>query len=275
MHQNFHTLPYVELISLLNETNRPPGGKGTVRYWIQNAFITSSTRVLEIGCNTGFTSLELARCTSCHVVGIDVSASAIECAQENLRHDVGSIQNRVHFQVGDAHSLDFPADSFDAIVCGGALSFVRDRPQAIQEIRRVSKPWGFVCVSPLCYHSPPPSRLLADLETVLGFPLHPYRADDWRTMMTGAGFEEYHTSEVKLQAKSEARIDEYVTMLAAGYPAFSELDEDLRATLHQRLLQIFSIFNENHRYLQFLAGIFRKRHLEEQEELFVLPSSNS
>ena len=98
-------LNYVDFISLLKETNRPPGGKQTVQEWIKYANITSSSRVLEIGSNTGFTSLELARVTGCKVIGIDVNENAINEAILLLNKDEKKIQNLVEFKLGDALSI--------------------------------------------------------------------------------------------------------------------------------------------------------------------------
>ena len=71
-------LSYTDFVSLLQEENRPPGGKKTVREVILNSFVDRQSNVLEIGCTNGFTSLEIARLIGCQVIGVDISSSSIQ-----------------------------------------------------------------------------------------------------------------------------------------------------------------------------------------------------
>jgi len=87
----------VDFISLLRETNRCPGGKNTIRKVLQLTHVSSSTKVLEIGSNTGFTSLEIARVAKCKTVGIDVVENAVAESQRVLSLDTKQIQDLVEF----------------------------------------------------------------------------------------------------------------------------------------------------------------------------------
>ena len=73
----FSDMSYVDFISFIKETNRCPGGKDTINWILKNSFANDKTRVLEIGSNTGFSSLEVARLLKCNVLGIDVVANAV------------------------------------------------------------------------------------------------------------------------------------------------------------------------------------------------------
>ena len=260
------SLDYVSFISLLRETNRPPGGKQTVRFWIQNAHLGPHSKVLEIGSNTGFTSFELARSCGCRVVGIDVSAPAVEVARDELRRDSQEIRRLVRFEVGDAREIAAADAEFDAVVCGGALSFISERRQALAEIQRVLRPWGFICVSPLCYHTMPPPSLGAALEAIVGFTIPVFRADDWLALLREAGLEAYVTRRLGLGSRSDREVVEYIDALVAMREG--ELPRSSLEELRERALEIFRVFNQNHRYVEALQGVFRVRALPEQQELF-------
>jgi SAM-dependent methyltransferase len=259
-------LDYVAFISLLRETNRPPGGKHTVRYWITNAYISSASRVLEIGSNTGFTSLELCRTARCRVVGVDVSEPAVRVAREQASQDVEAVRERVRFEVADVRALPFEDGAFDVVVCGGALSFVQERGQALAEIKRVLRPWGFLCVSPLCYREPPPEDLLADLKAILGFDVPRLSRRDWLDLTTDAGFEIYATCPLRLSSRSDGEVVAYVDELLRK-PDLA-IAPDRLESVRTRAIRTYLVFNRNHRYLDALLAVFRKRPLPEEIELF-------
>jgi 2-polyprenyl-3-methyl-5-hydroxy-6-metoxy-1,4-benzoquinol methylase len=68
--------------------------------------------VLELGCGRGELSLELIEDGAAMVIGIDLSADAIEYAQRIARED--ELSNRLEFRVGNAATLELPPQ--DAVV---------------------------------------------------------------------------------------------------------------------------------------------------------------
>ena len=52
-------MSYTDFISLIQEENRPSGGKKTIREIALNSFINNESKVLEIGCTNGFSSIEI------------------------------------------------------------------------------------------------------------------------------------------------------------------------------------------------------------------------
>jgi ubiquinone/menaquinone biosynthesis C-methylase UbiE len=228
--------------------------------------------VLEIGSNTGFTSLEIARTAGCEVLGIDLSRTAVETARRVLAADADFVKGRVTFEVGDVCQLRFESGSFDTIVCGGALSFVKERKQALREIQRVLRPWGWLCASPLCYHTLPPPDLLERLGSILGFRVPDMTADDWIRLTDEAGFEPYLTRRVRMDPQSSALVDDYVEALLRDLKdKFGAVE---LSSIRERARHMYGVFNENHRYLEYLASVFRWRAIAEQAELFQLRESS-
>lgn len=97
-------------------------------------------KVLDIGCGTGHPSLYIAKDVG-SIIGIDKSERMIEIAKNRLRR---SGANNIVFQVGDAASLKFPDESFDAIILCGSLATLSDKKKSLQEIKRVLKKNGKV-----------------------------------------------------------------------------------------------------------------------------------
>ena len=96
--------------------------------------------VLDAACGEGYGSALLSG-PAASVTGVDVSASAIEHAQD--RYASGSLE----FQVADCLDLPFDDDRFDCIISFETLEHLEDHDRLMQAFRRVLKPGGFLVVS--------------------------------------------------------------------------------------------------------------------------------
>ncbi|MEO3470342.1 class I SAM-dependent methyltransferase [Roseomonas sp. CAU 1739] len=98
--------------------------------------------VLDLGCGTGSLALALAaREPGCRISGVDFSAAYVEHARTR------TADPRLHFQVGDACSIPFPAGSFDGVLSLLMLHFVPRAPDAVAEMRRVARPGAVVAAA--------------------------------------------------------------------------------------------------------------------------------
>ena len=97
-------------------------------------------RALDVGCGTGALSKALIDHHARHVIGIDSSAAYATHATARVRRNAA----RASFIVGDAAALPFPAETFDASVCGLVLNFVPQQLVAVREMRRVVRNGGVV-----------------------------------------------------------------------------------------------------------------------------------
>ena len=104
------------------------------------ARLTGGKRVLDAGCGAGSGSAELAARARL-VVGIDVSADAIDFAREN--YPLGNLR----FERGSCSSLPHPEASFDLVVAFEVIEHLENWRELLAEARRVLAPGGRFIVS--------------------------------------------------------------------------------------------------------------------------------
>lgn len=86
--EQIEKMNYTDLMAFLEEVNRPPGGKDSVRTLIQNCFLNTTSKVLDIGCNTGYISFEIAHIARCKVMGVDINENMIKKAEKTRKKDL-------------------------------------------------------------------------------------------------------------------------------------------------------------------------------------------
>jgi len=265
-------LNYTDFISLIKETNRCPGGKDTIRKIVQNTFIDENSRVLDVGSNTGFTSLELSHISKAKISGIDVSEACVNTANALLATDIEEVRKRVDFQVGSAYEIPFENDTFDLVVTGGATSFMDKKQQAISEYKRVLKSWGFLSATQLFYTTKPPQAVVDAVSNAIGVTINPWLEQDWKnvfleTQESGV-LELYYYEKNELQSRPVEVIEEYMEYFIAK-DHLKEYSEDVRNAIRKKWKMYIDVFNENHKYLGYFISLFRKTQYPEEPELFI------
>ena len=131
----------VRMVSSLGKTVIHPGGRATTDFMFQAGGFEAGHEVLEVGCGVGTTAVRLAREKGCRVRAIDIDAALVDRARRSV--DRAGRAEQVSVQQGDALNLPFDDASFDRVLVEAVLMFV-DRPKAIGEIARVSRPGALV-----------------------------------------------------------------------------------------------------------------------------------
>ena len=270
--EEIQKMSYTDFIALIRETNRCPGGKDTIRQIVQNSFVDSESKILDVGSNTGFTSLELAHITKSSICGIDVSKSCVEIANELLSNDIESVRNRVKFKVGSAYDIPFENNMFDLVVTGGATSFMGKKQEAVSEYKRVLKPWGFLSVTQLFYEKTPPASVVNAVSEAIGIKVNAWTEEDWKKVFEenqdDINLELYYYKKQELQSREKEVIDDYIEYFLRK-DHLVDLDEKLREAIRKKWRYYIDVFNENHKYLGYFIALFRKTHYPEEPELFI------
>lgn len=99
-------------------------------------------KILDVGCGNGDDVRALAQIVGVEglVTGVDHSQEMIDAANS---HE-GNVGLSVRFQIGDVQHLDFADDTFDGSRVDRALQHIPDRERALAEMRRVTRPGGWI-----------------------------------------------------------------------------------------------------------------------------------
>lgn len=260
--ETIESMSYVQLMAFLEEVNRPPGGKDSIRQLVQNCFIVSASEVLDVGCNTGYCAFELAHLAKCKVVGVDISQEMIEAANKIKSQD--PLKELVNFKVADAMQLPFPDESFDVVMSGGSTAFIEDKQKAVEEYKRVVRPWGFVADINFFYKTDPPKEIIQKLNELMSIDIQPWDINYWLNLYDKCGLEKYFVYTSNMKEVSEQEVDSYCSLMVQQKNLTSEAEKVLK----ERLVDIMNLFNQNHKYLSYGVFISRKRPQKEQPSLF-------
>jgi SAM-dependent methyltransferase len=165
--------PTLEMIATrLEFRGTDPGYLRLSQAYFDQLPLAPATRILAVGCGTGIEVRALKRRTqtTAELVGVDHSPALIAAAERLTREE--GLAERVRFQVGDAHHLDFDEASFDIVMLHTLLSHVDDPLQVLREARRVARSGGTIAVfdgdyASLTFGYPDPLRARAIEEALL------------------------------------------------------------------------------------------------------------
>ena len=143
--------------------------------------ISSSARVLDVGCGSGWaTRLMAEKARDGRVVGIDIADEMITVARETSAQF-----SNVEFRVASAEALPFADDEFTAAFSMESLYYYADVLQALKEIKRVLGPGGlFVTVVDLYKENLPSHQWIEQLKV----PVHLLSIPEYRSLFEAAGF---------------------------------------------------------------------------------------
>lgn len=105
------------------------------------AQVTSSSRIIDIGCGFGGTINRLNQTLeNAQLIGLNIDPRQIELAKQLCGKGIRG--NQISFTVADAQDTRLPADSFDNALVIECLVHIPNREQFLREMFRVLKPGG-------------------------------------------------------------------------------------------------------------------------------------
>jgi ubiquinone/menaquinone biosynthesis C-methylase UbiE len=170
-----------------------PGGFESTKKLMTILNINSNSRVLDIACGKGTTSILIAKKYQCHVIGIDISPELIRDAQKLARRH--KVDNLVKFEVGDATNLSFQDDEFDVTIAQAMLVLIDRRDKVVQEAMRVLKPTGRAGWIELTWQMQPSDAFMEQVSDVICAycMLNVRLADGWKDLFLRSGVKELDT----------------------------------------------------------------------------------
>lgn len=176
-------------LASLGKTRLRPGGKEATEWLMSHANLTVDSKVLEVACNRGTTSLELASRFGCHVYAIDMDKGALRVAQANI-HAAG-LSNKIQLIEANATRLPFPDNTFDVVINEAMLTMYADKAKTklVREYCRVLKHGGLLLTHDIMLTNETLSQTADDdLQEVVKSNVSPMRKQEWEALFLKAGF---------------------------------------------------------------------------------------
>lgn len=106
-------------------------------------------RILDVATGTADFAIACAKLKPEQIVGIDISEGMMQHGREKLKK-LG-LDKLITLQSGDAETVSFPDNSFDAIVVGFGVRNFEHLEKGLANMLRVLKPGGLLCVLEFSY----------------------------------------------------------------------------------------------------------------------------
>jgi ubiquinone/menaquinone biosynthesis C-methylase UbiE len=191
-------LSWYEIISKLGLLSFNSQGIKPIELIAKLTRIIDSSAVLIVGCGAGGTAVHLAEITGAMVYGIDISPESIRMA--NSLALKSSAHNRLHFQIGDAHALSFPPNTFNVVITEFMAFFLQQ--SAFEGFSLVLKSSGQIALAELMkdpkVNAKANAKILVAEETysdLLGYKFHIPLVTEYIESLTQVGFKHVHIEE--------------------------------------------------------------------------------
>jgi len=196
--EEVENLSYYDFMSHLGVPFFHIGGLKSTEMLAEACKVGQDKKVLMVGCGTGFSSCYMARKLGCNVVGVDIAQVSVQKAQERAKEQ--NLEDKVEFRVGDAYSLPFEPDTFDAVMTEFVSMFL-EKDRAFKEFERVLKPGGYVGINEMYKDLNLPEGVEEELnkaEELFGevtkLPFKLYSPQVWQRWLEKAGFKDVEVS---------------------------------------------------------------------------------
>ncbi len=113
---------------------------------INHLSLNPGDRILDVCCGSGASAIPAAISVGStgEVIAVDIAESLLQLARDNSQQRE---LNNIEFCCADFETLEFPDESFDAVVCVFGIFFVEDMSKAIQELWRMVRPGGKLAIT--------------------------------------------------------------------------------------------------------------------------------
>ncbi|MBN9320184.1 MAG: SAM-dependent methyltransferase [Caulobacterales bacterium 68-7] len=238
---------WAALHPVLERMNRPVGEATAAR-----AGVAPGDRVLDVGCGTGDTSLDLARRAGHdgRCLGVDISATLLDSARKAA--DAAGVAN-VAFLEADAQTHAFAPGSFDVVYSRFGVMFFDDPDAAFANLRRAAAPGGRLAFT--CWRKPqdnPLSTIAVDAARPFLPPIPPPTPgapgrfafadpDRVRGILERSGWKDIEIE--ALDAPTPASLDEMMALnldLGMLGPILRDQPEAVRAQVHEAVGAAFA-----------------------------------
>ena len=94
-------------------------------------------KILDAGCGTGLVGIELKKCGYSNIDGVDFSQNMLDLIPQGIYKKIEKVDlNKL---------LKFKDNMYDVVMCVGTFTYGHVKPQALDELIRITKNGGLIC----------------------------------------------------------------------------------------------------------------------------------
>ena len=233
-------------LASLGKTRLRPGGIEATEWLFKQAGFSADNKVLEVACNMGTTSIELAQRFHCTVYAIDMDKGALAKARQNIVRE--GVDHRVIVMEANAGRLPF-----DVVINEAMLTMYADKAKEklVAEYFRVLKPGGRLLTHDIMYtHDTLGEDARRQLQGVVKSNVSPLSAAAWRTLFQRSGFDavSIHHGPMSLMSPRGLMKDEgFIQALKIVCNGL------LKRENRPRFLSMLRFFQRHKKHLNFIA----------------------
>jgi demethylmenaquinone methyltransferase/2-methoxy-6-polyprenyl-1,4-benzoquinol methylase len=109
--------------------------------------------ILDVATGTGDFAIECAKLNPKKITGIDISEGMMQFGREKLKKL--NLDKLIHLESGNAETLNFPDNTFDAIVVGFGVRNFQNLEKGLANLYRILKPGGQLVILEFSYPKNP------------------------------------------------------------------------------------------------------------------------
>jgi SAM-dependent methyltransferase len=172
------------MLAQIGAASAHPGGPSITRFWCGQVYFRGVHDVLEVGCGTGRSLVEVCQTYGCSGTGVDIRPVMVRKAKQRAKHlNVSDVR----FQTSPAEKLPFPDASFDLVYTESVNVFLTEPQEALREYLRVLRPGGVYVDVEMLVLQPVDEGWRHGVQKVYGARFVPDQTG-WRKMYRQAGF---------------------------------------------------------------------------------------
>ena len=237
-----------KFLAKLGKKRLRPGGKLATDWLIEQGQFSSDKKVLEVACNMGTTTIELAKKYGCQITAVDLDAKALE--QAHLAAAKVGVEEFVTFEKANAMKLPYEDDTFDIVINEAMLTMQTEKGKAkcMEEYYRVLKPGGVLLTHDVMLKQKD-EAVRVELSRAINVNVGPLTEGSWIQLARSHDFDRVDTfvGEMTLMSVSGMIYDEGLG--GTLKICFNALKKDN----YSQFMKMFKMFQKNQEKLGFIA----------------------
>ncbi|EGP67109.1 methyltransferase domain protein [Streptococcus sp. oral taxon 056 str. F0418] len=237
-----------KFLAKLGKKRLRPGGKLATDWLIEQGQFSSDKKVLEVACNMGTTTIELAKKYGCQITAVDLDTKAL--AQAHLAAAKVGVEEFVTFEKANAMKLPYEDDTFDIVINEAMLTMQTEKGKAkcMEEYYRVLKPGGVLLTHDVMLKQKD-EAVRVELSRAINVNVGPLTEGSWIQLARSHRFDRVDTfvGEMTLMSVSGMIYDEGLG--GTLKICFNALKKDN----YSQFMKMFKMFQKNQEKLGFIA----------------------